>query len=325
MKKKVLVTGAGGFIGSHLTERLVELGYNVKALVKYNSRNSWGWLDDSHLKGEMEIVTGDVRNYDSVKHAMKNVDIVFHLAALIGIPYSYHSPDSYIDVNVRGTLNVLQAAKELNLKKVIHTSTSEVYGSAQYISINELHPIKTQSPYAATKAGADFLALSFCQSFELPVAIVRPFNTFGPRQSARAIIPTIITQILSNGATVEVGSLNPTRDFTYVKDTVAGFIRAAEQNGSTGEVINLGSNFEISIRDLVEKIAKSMGVKIKIISKKERKRPNKSEVDRLHADTQKALRILKWKPVYTLGQGLTETIAWFKTHKDIYKARIYNV
>ena len=323
---KVLVTGAGGFIGSHLTERLVESGYEVKALVRYNSRNFWGWLENSPLKKEIEIVSGDIRSFDSVKIAVKGAKMVFHLAALIGIPYSYHSPDSYVDTNIKGTLNVLQAAKELGVQKIIHTSTSEIYGTAKFIPITEQHPINPQSPYAATKSAADFLALSFCNSFGLPVTVVRPFNTYGPRQSSRAIIPTIITQIQSGKKELEVGSLSPTRDFTYVLDTVEGFIKAAKSKNSVGEVINLGSSFEISVKDLIKLIAEIMETRIKVVSSDKRKRPPKSEVQRLCADTSKAKKILGWLPNYKLEQGLRETVEWFKFQEESsYKANIYNV
>lgn len=324
--KKILVTGAAGFIGSHLTEKLVESGYEVRALVRYNSRNFWGWLENSPLKKEIEIVSGDIRSFDSVKEAAKGVKIIFHLAALIGIPYSYHSPDSYVDTNIKGTLNVLQAARELGVRKVIHTSTSEIYGTAKFIPISEEHPINPQSPYAATKSAADVLALSFCNSFSLPVTVIRPFNTYGPRQSARAIIPTIITQILSGKKKMEIGSLSPTRDFTYVMDTVRGFIKAAQSSNSINEVINLGSSFEISVKDLIKLILDITGVKVKVISSDKRKRPLQSEVQRLCADTQKARKLLDWSPDYKLEQGLKETVEWFKSQKDLcYKANIYNV
>ncbi|HPZ07440.1 MAG TPA: NAD-dependent 4,6-dehydratase LegB [Candidatus Eremiobacteraeota bacterium] len=323
--KVALVTGAGGFIGSHLCEKLIEDKYRVKAFIRYNSRNSWGWLEHTTYKKDIEIIAGDIRNYDSVKNAIKNVDTVFHLAALIGIPYSYQSPDSYIDTNIKGTMNILQAAREEGVKKIIHTSTSEIYGTAQFVPITENHPVHPQSPYAATKAGADFLALSFYRSFNLPVAVIRPFNTYGPRQSARAVIPTIITQILDGRKKIKLGSLHPTRDLTYVKDTVRGFIEIGESEKTTGEIINIASNSEISILELVNLIAGIMEVKIEIEREKERERPENSEVARLFADTQKARQLLKWIPQYSLKDGLKETIEWFKDHKNLYKVDMYNV
>lgn len=323
--KKVLVTGAGGFIGSHLTECLVELGAEVTAFIHYNSRNNWGWLEESKYLKDIHIITGDIRDFDSVKKAMKGNNIVFHLAALIGIPYSYESPLAYIKTNIEGTYNILQSGRELNIEKIIHTSTSEIYGTAQYIPINESHPINPQSPYAATKVSADLLALTFHRSFGTPIAIVRPFNTFGPRQSARAIIPTIITQLLNNKEKIKLGSLSPTRDLTYVKDTVSGFIKAAEQECSIGEVINIGSNFELSIGDLAKLIAKIMNKGINIETQEERIRPEKSEVERLLADTSKAKELLNWQPTYSLEDGLKETIDWLTTHIDLYKSGIYNI
>jgi len=322
---KALVTGAGGFIGSHLCEALVEKGYNVKAFIRYNSRNFWGWIENSPYKSRIEVVTGDIRDYDSVEDAMKGTDMIFHLAALIGIPYSYVSPLAYIKTNIEGTYNVLQAARELNARKVIHTSTSEVYGTAQSVPIAESHPINPQSPYSATKASADYLALSFHRSFALPVAIIRPFNTYGPRQSARAVIPTIITQILSGKRKIKTGSLHPTRDLTYVKDTVEGFIAVAESEKSIGEVMNIGMNFEISIGDLGKLISKLMNVQIKMEVEKERQRPEKSEVERLWADNKKAKGLLGWSPKYTLEKGLKETIEWFKENLHLYKSEIYNI
>lgn len=323
--KKVLVTGAGGFIGSHLTERLVELGVSVVAFIHYNSRNYWGWLEESKYLKDIQVITGDIRDYDSVKKAMKGKDIIFHLAALIGIPYSYESPLAYIKTNIEGTYNILQAARELNIEKIIHTSTSEIYGTAQYIPINESHPINPQSPYSATKASADLLALTFYRSFNTPVSIIRPFNTYGPRQSARAIIPTIITQILNNKEKIKLGSLSPTRDLTYVKDTVEGFIKVAEQEKSIGEIINIGSNFEISIGDLTKFIAKIINREIEVETEEVRLRPENSEVERLLADTTKAKEILNWSPSYSLEEGLRETVNWFKTHLEIYKPEIYNI
>lgn len=324
-KKKVLVTGAGGFIGSHLTEKLCAAGYAVKAFVHYNSRNSWGWLDALKCKEKIEIISGDIRDADIVRNAMRQVDTVFHLAALIGIPYSYHSPEAYLETNIKGSLNIFQAARDLGVKKIVHTSTSEIYGTAQFTPITEKHPVNPQSPYAATKSGADFLALSFYRSFGLPVAIVRPFNTYGPRQSARAVIPTIITQILSGKRKIKLGALTPTRDLTYVEDTVDGFMRAGECPKSAGEIFNLGSNSEISIGDLAGLISRCFDRDIKIVSDQNRKRPSKSEVERLWADNTKAKRILDWAPKYSLEEGIKKTIAWFKKNKEIYKSGIYNI
>ena len=327
MKKKILVTGAGGFIGSQLVEKLHQQGHKVSVLVRYNSNNSWGWLESSECKDNIEVISGDIRDADIVRHAMRDVDMVFHLAALIGIPYSYVSPEAYVETNVQGSLNVFQAARDLGVKKVIHTSTSEIYGTAEFVPIHEKHPVNPQSPYAASKSAADFLALSFFRSFDLPVTIVRPFNTYGPRQSARAIIPTIITQILSGNKKIELGSLTPSRDLTYVEDTVEGFIAAGESRASTGEIINLGNNHEISVGDLALLIAKIMDVKITIKQDIKRKRPLKSEVDRLMADNSKARKLLKWTPSYNLEKGLAKTIEWFKqdNHLKRYKAGIYNV
>lgn len=324
-EQKVLVTGAGGFIGSHLCERLIEKDYKVKALVKYNSRGLWGWLENSPRKDKLEVIPGDIRSYDSVKQAMEGVDIVFHLAALIGIPYSYYSPDSYLETNIKGTLNILQAAREQGVERFVHTSTSEVYGSAQFVPITETHPINPQSPYAATKAAADFLVLSFLRSFDLPIVIVRPFNTYGPRQSARAIVPAIISQILSGREKIKLGSLHPTRDLTYIEDTVDGFIKAGEAKKAVGEIINLGNNAEISMGDLAILISNLMKVKIEIECDAQRKRPITSEVERLCADTQKAKEILNWSPMYLLEEGLKATIDWFKSNHKIYKTEIYNV
>ena len=324
-KSNVLVTGAGGFIGSHLSERLVEEGCKVKAFVRYNSRNFWGWLETSPYKEEMEIISGDIRDFDSVKDTMKNVDVVFHLAALIGIPYSYISPLAYVKTNVEGTYNVLQAARELGIEKIIHASTSEVYGTAQFVPITEEHPVSPQSPYAASKAAADYTALSFQKSFGLRVTIIRPFNTYGPRQSARAVIPTIITQILSGKKKLKLGSIHPTRDLTFVKDTVEGFIAGAKSDKSTGEVINVGMNFETSIKNLAELIAELNNVKIEIVIEDDRVRPEKSEVERLRTDTKKAKELLNWSPKYSLASGLKETIKWFKKSLNLYKYEIYNV
>jgi len=327
--KRVLVTGAGGFIGSHLVEALVNKGCKVRAFVHYNSFNSWGWLDhvSRDIKDCIEIFAGDVRDSYGVRKAMKNIEVVFHLAALIGIPYSYHSPDSYVDTNIKGTLNILQAGRELGVQKIIHTSTSEVYGTAQFVPITEEHPINSQSPYSATKAGADFIALSFYRSFRSPVTIIRPFNTYGPRQSARAIIPTIITQIVFGKKRINLGHIYPTRDLTYVKDTVQGFIDIAESDNSLGRVINIGSNSEISIMELANLIATLIGTKINIETEKERQRPEKSEVERLLTDNSKAKELLEWSPKYTLEEGLKETIKWFSCPDNLrfYKSDIYNI
>lgn len=327
--KKVLVTGAGGFIGSHLVEALIKKGCKVRAFVHYNSFNRWGWLDyvDKKIKDSVEIFTGDVRDPNGVREAMKNIDVVFHLAALIGIPYSYHSPDTYVDTNIKGTLNILQAARELKIEKIIHTSTSEVYGTAQFVPITEEHPINPQSPYSATKSGADFLALSFYRSFNLPVAVIRPFNTYGPRQSARAVIPTIITQVKSGKKKIKIGSLHPTRDFTYVKDTADGFIKIAESDNSLGKVLNAGNNTEISIKNLVELIAKLLNTEIEVITDENRLRPEESEVERLWADTRKIKELTAWRPEYTLEKGLKETIKWFSNPQNLrfYKPNIYNI
>ena len=322
---KILVTGAGGFIGSHLAERCVELGYNVKAFVRYNSRNHWGWLEYSKFKNELDIIAADIRDYDSVLNALKNCSAVLHLAALIAIPYSYISPLAYIKTNIEGTYNVLQAAKVLEVENILITSTSETYGTAQYTPVDEKHPLVGQSPYSASKIAADQLAISYHRSFGLPVKIVRPFNTYGPRQSARAVIPTIINQILSRKKKIKLGSIHPTRDLTYVKDMVEGFLAVAESGKSIGEVINIGMNSEISIKNLVKLIAELMNVEIEIAIEKERLRPEKSEVERLRSDTKKAKELLGWSPKYTLESGLKETIAWFKRNMDFYKSEIYNV
>ncbi len=328
-----MITGADGFIGSHLTETLVRMGYDVRAFVLYNSFNSWGWLDTlpEDLKNRIDIFSGDIRDPHGVKVAMKGCDVVFHLAALIAIPYSYHSPDTYIDTNVKGTLNILQAARELGVEKIVHTSTSEVYGTARYVPIDEEHPLQGQSPYSASKIAADHLAYSFYSSFSLPVSIIRPFNTYGPRQSARAVIPTIITQIANGKKQIKLGALSPTRDFNYVKDTVEGFVAVAESEASVGEVINIGSNFEVSIGETVEAIAKAMGADIEIALDEQRVRPEKSEVERLWAENAKALRLTGWKPKYAgmegFVRGLTETIAWLTNPENLknYKFNIYNV
>ncbi len=330
---RILVTGAEGFIGSHLTEALVRQGYKVRAFVLYNSSGSWSWLDHCayDVKGQFEVFAGDIRDPHGVRKAMKGCDAVLHLAALIAIPYSYHSPDTYVDTNVKGTLNVLQAARSLGVKRVVHTSTSEVYGTARFVPITEEHPLQGQSPYSATKIAADQLAYSFYASFGLPVVIARPFNTYGPRQSARAVIPTIIIQIANGQRQIKLGAVSPTRDFNYVADTVAGFIAALESDRGIGEVINLGSNFEISIGDTAHAIAEAMGVSIKIITDEQRLRPEKSEVERLWASNTKARELLGWQPQYGgrngFMRGLTDTIDWFRepTHLSAYKADIYNL
>jgi NAD dependent epimerase/dehydratase len=327
--KKVLVTGGAGFIGSHLVEKLVEKGCDVRVLVHYNSFNRWGWIDymPADIKEKIDIFTGDIRDPNGVKEAMKGCEVVFHLAALIGIPYSYHSPDTYVDTNIKGTLNILQAARQLGVGRIVHTSTSEIYGTAQFVPITELHPVNPQSPYAATKASADFLALTFFRSFNTPVAIVRPFNTYGPRQSARAIIPTIITQLLSGNGKVTLGAVTPTRDLNYVKDTAQGFIQAAESEFALGEVVNLGSNHEISVGDLAHKIASLMGKEITIESSGDRIRPEKSEVERLWAANRKANDLLGWQPLFDLESGLKETIKWFSMPENLefYKAGLYTI
>ena len=328
----ILVTGAGGFIGSQLTETLVKQGYTVRAFIHYNAFNSWGWLDhsDPQIKKSLDVFAGDIRDPYGVKKAMQGCDTVLHLAALIGIPYSYHSPDTYIDTNVKGTLNIVQAARELAVEKIVHTSTSEVYGSARFVPITEAHPLQGQSPYSASKIGADQLAMSFYLSFNTPVAIIRPFNTYGPRQSARAVIPTIITQIANGERQIKLGSLLPTRDFNYVEDTVDGFIAIAKSTKSVGEIINIGSNYEISIGALVHLIAVVMGVDVEIVADQERQRPEKSEVDRLWADNSKAKELLVWQPYYAqrdgLKRGLQETVNWFinSGHLALYKG-LYNV
>lgn len=327
--KKILVTGADGFIGSHLVERLVELGYNVKAFVYYNSFNSWGWIDtfNKEIKDNIEIFSGDVRDPNGVYEAMKDVDSVFHLAALIGIPFSYHSPDSYVDTNIKGTLNILQAARKLEIERILVTSTSEVYGTAQFVPITEEHPFQGQSPYSATKIGADRITESFYRSFELPVTIVRPFNTFGPRQSARAVIPTIITQILSGKKQIKLGDLTPTRDLLFVKDTVEGFIEIYKSNEAIGEEINISTGSEISIGDLAKNIIKLIGKNCEIITDDVRIRPNKSEVKRLFGSNQKLKKLTNWEQKYSLEEGLKETIKWFSNKENLksYKHDIYNV
>lgn len=324
---KILVTGADGFIGSHLTEELVKKGYQVKAFVLYNSFNTWGWLDTlpKEVLDEIEIFQGDVRDPNGVKEAMKGVDAVFHLAALIAIPFSYHSPDTYVDTNIKGTLNVLQAARELHTKRVLVTSTSEVYGTAQYVPIDEKHPFQGQSPYSATKIGADRLAESFYRSFNLPVTIVRPFNTYGPRQSARAVIPTIITQLLAGKEEIKLGSLTPTRDFNYVKDTANGFIEIYRSDKTVGEEINIATQKEISIGQLAEELIRQINPKAKIICDEQRLRPEKSEVNRLLGCNQKIMELTAWEPQYTFEQGLSETIEFLRQNLDKYKVDLYNL
>ena len=325
--KTALITGADGFIGSHLTELLLKEGYKVRALSYYNSFNYWGWLEDIPENPNLEVVSGDVRDPHYVKHIMKGCDVVFHLAALIAIPYSYHAPDSYVDTNIRGTLNVCQAAKELGNIRVLSTSTSEVYGTAQYVPIDEKHPRQPQSPYSASKIGADAMAMSFFNSFELPVTIVRPFNTFGPRQSARAIIPTIITQIANGMKEIQLGDLSPTRDFNYVKDVAKGFLAIANNDETVGKEINIASNDEISMADTLNLIKEIMQSDVEFVTDKQRLRPSNSEVFRLWGENKLIKSLTGWEPEYNLRQGLEETIEWF-TNKDNlkkYKATIYNL
>lgn len=322
---KILVTGAGGFIGSHLVEYLLQRDHEVVAFVRYNSRNSWGWLETVPEMEKLSVYSGDIRDLDSVKDAMKDVDVVFHLAALIGIPYSYVSPLAYIKTNVEGTYNVLQSARESGTERVIHTSTSEIYGTAQYVPIDEKHPVNPQSPYAATKSAADQLAISYYRSFGLPVSVIRPFNTFGPRQSARAVIPTIITQILSGKTTIKLGNLDATRDMNYVNNTVDGFYEAGLHENSPGEILNLGSNREISIGDLVKLIGDIMKVNVNVEIDNKRLRPGKSEVERLLCSSEKVFVLTGWKPGISLEEGLTKTATWIKENLKSYKPEIYNV
>jgi len=323
---KVLVTGADGFIGSHLTESLLEQGYEVKAFTYYNSFNTWGWLDTfpKEKLDQIEIFSGDIRDPNGVYEAMQGVEQVFHLAALIAIPFSYHSPDSYVDTNIKGTLNVLQAARKLETSRVLVTSTSEVYGTAQYIPIDEKHPYQGQSPYSATKIGADRLAESFYRSFDMPISIVRPFNTYGPRQSARAVIPTIISQLLAGKKEIKLGSLTPTRDFNFVKDTANGFIEIAKSDKTIGEEINIATQQEISIGDLANEIIFQINPNAKIICEEERLRPEKSEVNRLLGSNAKIKRLTNWNANYTFEQGIHETIEWIKVNMNAYKTEIYN-
>ncbi len=333
MAKKVLVTGADGFIGSHLVEALVRKGYDVRAFVFYNSFSSWGWLDycGDDVRENLEVFAGDIRDPHGVQAAMAGREVVLHLAALIGIPYSYHSPDTYVDTNIKGTLNVLQSARALGLSKIVHTSTSEVYGTARFVPISEDHPLQGQSPYSASKIGADKIAQSFYLSFGTPVVTIRPFNTYGPRQSARAVIPTIITQIAEGRRKLELGSLTPTRDFNYVDDTVNGFCKAVESDRGVGETINIGSNFEISIGETAQVVAEIMGANIEIVSDNDRLRPVKSEVERLWADNTKAKELLGWRPAYGgpdgFRRGLEKTVDWFKRLPDGvgYKSDRFNI
>ncbi len=327
--KKILVTGSDGFIGSHLVETLAEAGCQVRAFVYYNSFNSWGWLDglQKDMLAGLDVFTGDIRDPNGVAKAVEGIDVVFHLAALIGIPFSYHSPDSYVDTNVKGTLNILQAARNAGCERVIVTSTSEVYGTAQYVPIDEKHPYQGQSPYSATKIGADRMAESFYRSFNTPVTIVRPFNTYGPRQSARAVIPTVITQLLSGSQEIRLGSLHPTRDLNYVKDTVAGFIAIAQSENTVGEEINIASQQEISIGELAQQIIDKINPSARIVADHIRMRPAGSEVDRLLGSNEKIRSLTGWAPQYSLQRGISETIEWFRNgnHMRQYKADVYNV
>ena len=331
--KKVLVTGADGFIGSHLTEYLVQQGINVRAFVYYNSFNSWGWLDDASddIKRSLDVFAGDIRDPNGVRTAMQGCDVVLHLAALIAIPYSYHSPDTYVDTNVKGTLNVVQAARDLGVERVVHTSTSEVYGTARFVPITEEHPLQGQSPYSASKIGADQIAQSFHLSFNTPVTTMRPFNTYGPRQSARAVIPTIITQSAGGARQLQLGAVHPTRDFNFVQDTVRGFVSVAECDAAVGRVVNVGSNFEVSIGDTARMIANLMGRDIELVSDEQRLRPAGSEVERLWADNTLVRKLTGWQPEFGelegLRRGLAETIAWFSEPVNLrrYKAGVYNI
>jgi NAD dependent epimerase/dehydratase len=327
--KKILITGADGFIGSHLTEALVNYGYNVRAFVYYNSFNSYGWLETvpNEIKNKIEFFSGDIRDPNGVREAMKDIEIVFHLAALIAIPFSYHSPDSYIDTNVKGTLNIIQAARDNNVKRVLVTSTSEVYGTAQFVPITELHPKQPQSPYSASKIGADAIADSFYRSFDLPLTIVRPFNTFGPRQSARAVIPTIISQLLNGAQEIKLGDVTPTRDLLYVKDTVNGFLKIAQCDALIGQEVNIATQSEISVGDLAQNLINQINPSAKIITDSVRLRPEKSEVFRLFGSNQKLKSFTDWSPKYTLTEGLNETIEWFSKKENLqqYKSDIYNV
>lgn len=327
MKKQILVTGADGFIGSHLTELLVKQGHKVKAFAYYNSFNTWGWLDTlpKEILNEIEVFTGDIRDPNGVKESMKGMDEVYHLAALIAIPFSYHSPDTYVDTNIKGTLNVLQAARELDTSRLLVTSTSEVYGTAQYVPIDEKHPYQGQSPYSATKIGADRLAESFYRSFNMPITIVRPFNTYGPRQSARAVIPTIITQLLAGKEEIQLGSLTPTRDFNFVKDTANGFLEIANSDKTIGEEINIATQDEISIGQLANELIKQINPNARVITDDQRFRPENSEVNRLLGSNEKIKSLTNWKPEYTFENGISETIEFFKQNLDKYKTDIYNI
>jgi NAD dependent epimerase/dehydratase len=325
--KVALVTGADGFIGSHLVELLVREGYKVKALSQYNSFNSWGWLEDIECQKSVEILNGDVRDQEYCRRITKNVDVVFHLAALIAIPYSYIAPNSYVDTNINGTLNICQASLENCVERVIHTSTSEVYGTAQYVPIDENHPLQPQSPYSASKIAADAMAMSFFKSFDLPLTIARPFNTYGPRQSARAVIPTIISQIASGKRHIKLGDVTPTRDFNYVADTCRGFIELSRCAEATGEIVNIGSNFEISVGDTLNLIRELMSSDVEFLYDEQRARPNSSEVFRLWCDNSKIHKLTGFVPRYKIKDGLRETIDWFSCQKNLskYKADIYNV
>jgi len=322
-----LITGADGFIGSHLTEMLVAKGHKVKALSQYNSFNNWGWLEDINCKDQIEVLTGDIRDPHYCKHITKDVDIIFHLAALIAIPYSYVAPDSYVDTNIKGTLNICQAAKENGNIRVIHTSTSEVYGTAQYVPIDEKHPLQPQSPYSATKIAADAMAMSFYNAFELPVTIARPFNTYGPRQSARAVIPTIITQIANRMKEIKLGDVSPTRDFNYVEDTCRGFLALAESDETIGQTVNIGSNFEISVGDTLNIIKELMGSDVRFVTDEQRIRPEKSEVFRLWCDNTQIEKLTGFQSQVDIREGLQRTINWFTSEDRLskYKAGIYNV
>lgn len=325
--KHILVTGADGFIGSHLTEMLVKEGFQVRALSQYNSFNYWGWLEDVNCRDSIEILSGDIRDPHYCKHITKGVDTVFHLAALIAIPYSYVAPDSYVDTNIKGTLNICQAARENGVGRVVHTSTSEVYGTAQYVPIDEKHPVQPQSPYSASKIGADAMAMSFFNAFDLPLTIARPFNTYGPRQSARAVIPTIISQIASGMKQIKLGDVTPTRDFNYVEDTCRGFLALARSDATIGEIVNIGSNQEISVEDTLHLIRELMGSDVEFLTDSQRMRPEKSEVFRLWCDNTKIKRLTGYEPAYSLREGLRATVDWFVEPKNLakYKADIYNV
>jgi len=324
---KVLVTGADGFIGSHLVELLVAKGYQVKALAQYNSFNHWGWLEDIHCKEQVEIICGDIRDPHFCRHITQNIDIIFHLAALIAIPYSYIAPESYVSTNVTGTLNICQAALDNNVSKIIHTSTSEVYGTAKYVPIDEKHPLQAQSPYSASKIGADAMAMSYFNAFDLPLTIARPFNTYGPRQSARAVIPTIISQIASGEKQIKLGDVSPTRDFNYVEDTCYGFIALAEHQSCAGETVNIGSNYEVSVGDTLQLIKEIMGSDVEFVLDDQRIRPEKSEVNRLWCDNSKIIKLTNFSPKNDLKTGLIKTIDWFVTPENLkkYKHDIYNV